>query len=94
VNPVEETHGINVLEALATGMPIVAFKEDSQLNTVRHGVEGFLAGDDPEEWVEFISKLLTDKELYERMSKSALSRAKRFSWDNVIVKFESFLQGR
>jgi len=90
--PVAETYGINVLEALASGMPVVTLNEGGQLDIVRHNVEGFLVSEDPKEWVEAISKLLVDRELYDRMSKAALNRAKEFSWDSVIVKLESLLQ--
>jgi len=92
VNPVEETYGINILEALAMGMPIIAFKKGGQLDIVRHGVEGFLTGEDPKQWAELISRLLTDKKLYNKMSKAALDRVKDFSWNNLIVKVEALLR--
>ena len=63
MNPAEETYGINILEALSCGMPVIAYKYGGQLDLIRHGVEGFLVGDYPKEWVEPISRLLTDKKL-------------------------------
>jgi len=81
VNPVEETYGINILEALATGLPVVTCRKDGQLDIVKDDVEGFLVSNDIKEWAKVIQTLLTDKELYYRMPKAA--RAQEFSWERV-----------
>ena len=41
VNPVAETFGLNVVEALAAGLPAIVYKYGGQAEIVRHGIEGF-----------------------------------------------------
>lgn len=90
VNPIEETYGINILEALAAGLPVVTLK-GGQSDIVRHGVEGFLIRDDPQEWCEVIARLLTDEELRHKMSEAARRRAMEFSWHRIAMKLEFIL---
>ncbi len=90
VNPIEETYGINILEALAAGLPVVTLK-GGQSDIVRHGIEGFLVKEDPQEWCKALIKLLTDKDLWCRMSEAARRRAMELSWGRVVTKLELIL---
>ena len=60
---------------MALGIPTVATPLGSNPEVVQHGVTGFLA-DTEEEWVEYLSLLITDRELRLRMSHEAAKAAK------------------
>ncbi len=64
--------GIALLEALASGKPVVATKVGGVSSVVSDGVNGFLVEPSrPELLVEPTVKLLKDKELYKAMSQAA-----------------------
>jgi len=92
VDPMEETYGINILEALAAGLPVVTCRKGGQLDIVRNGVEGLLVSDDIEEWAKAIQTLLSNEELYYMMSEAARLRAREFSWERVVRKFELLVE--
>lgn len=92
LNPALEHFGINILEAMAAGLPVIVYKEGGQLDFVKHGVNGFIAGDDINEWVRYTLQLLTNNELYEKMVKVAKETAIKFSWDKVAERFERLIQ--
>ena len=60
---------------MALGIPTVATPLGSNPEVVQHGVTGFLA-DSEEEWVEYLSLLITDHELRLRMSYAAAKAAR------------------
>jgi len=60
---------------MALGIPTVATPLGSNPEVIEHGVTGFLADSD-EEWVEYLSRLITDHELRRRMSRAAATVAK------------------
>jgi glycosyltransferase involved in cell wall biosynthesis len=91
LHPSIETFGISIVEAMAAGVPVIAYKEGGQRDIVSHGVDGFLAGDSLEEWVNYINILLTDRALLEKMSQAAKKKATMFSWDRAVDKFERLL---
>ncbi|HID08848.1 TPA: glycosyltransferase, partial [Candidatus Micrarchaeota archaeon] len=92
LNPALEHFGINILEAMAAGLPVIVYKEGGQLDFVRHGINGFIAGDNADEWVGYILQLLTDSKLYEKMAKATKETAIKFSWDRVAERFERLIQ--
>jgi len=60
---------------MALGIPTVATPLGSNPEVIEHGVTGFLADSD-EEWVAYLSRLITDHELRRRMSRAAATVAK------------------
>jgi glycosyltransferase involved in cell wall biosynthesis len=83
VNPSpKEGWGLTVVEANACGLPVVASDRPGLRDSVRDGETGFLVpyGDDG----AFAAKslmILGDRELWNRMSASALERVKEFTWE-------------
>jgi len=75
-----EGWGMTVLEANACGTPAVAFRVAGLDEAIIDGETGFLCDDD-KEFAEVLVKVLSDKELRERLSRAAIEWAARFDWD-------------
>ncbi len=80
----EEDFGMGMVEAMAHGTPVVAWKNGGPTGIVVDGETGFLAT--PFNLVDFtdkITRLLNDKKLAGRMGKSGLKRVRKgLSWEN------------
>src|SRR3990167_5283150 len=77
-----EGFGFQVVEAMASGVPIIASNVTSLPEII--GDAGILVNPrDVEGWADAISRLLTDRELKESMRQRSLERAKLFSWDRL-----------
>ena len=71
---------------MALGIPTVATPLGSNPEVVQHGVTGFLA-DTEEDWVEYLSLLINDRELRLRMSHEAAKAAKeKYSLESIKQK--------
>jgi glycosyltransferase involved in cell wall biosynthesis len=78
-----EGFGIVFIEAAASGLPVVGGKSGGVPDAVGDGFNGYLV--DPlnaQEVADRLNQLLTDNELYKRMSSGSLEWAKRFDWDS------------
>ncbi|MEM0941166.1 MAG: glycosyltransferase family 1 protein [Bacteroidota bacterium] len=80
-----DTFGNVVLEAMASGLPVIAANEGGPKNIVREGENGYLIEPKKEhKFNEKINELIDDPQLYHDMSRNALSYARELSWDNII----------
>jgi glycosyltransferase involved in cell wall biosynthesis len=93
LHPAIEGFGISIVEAMAAGLPVICRNEGGQLDIVRPRIDGLAVGENVEEWCSAIIKLLTDRQLRERMSKVARERAKDFSWEKTVEKLEQLFYG-
>jgi glycosyltransferase involved in cell wall biosynthesis len=80
---VTEVHPLSVIEALASGLPVVGIQSPGVGDTVEDGVTGFLA---PEEdlavFTAKLSRMVTDRDIREKMSQQAKEVAKIYSIEN------------
>ena len=84
-----ETFGLAVLEAMATGLPIVATRVGGIPELVEEGRNGILVNPgEHEALAEAIIKFLSDFELSSRISKMNAMKAKQYSWKNIAEKIE------
>jgi glycosyltransferase involved in cell wall biosynthesis len=86
-----ETYGNAVLEALASGLPVVAFAEGGVLENVRDGVNGSLCPPgDVDAFVAAILRLAREPGLRARQARAARAWAERRTWDRA---FDGLLAG-
>ncbi len=80
-----ETFGNAVLEAMASGLPVLVTNEGGPKDFVVDGETGFIASTD-EEFVEHHRRLAADKELRYRLGANAREYANTCNWDSIFEK--------
>jgi glycosyltransferase involved in cell wall biosynthesis len=88
-----ETFGNVTLEALASGLPVVAFDTAAAGEHVVHGRSGLLVppGDEAG-FIDAVGALASEPERLPAMGRSAVAAARRVRWDDVLSRFEAELQ--
>lgn len=88
-----EGFGLVITEALAHGVPVVAFNAYGPDEIIRNCKEGFLVTQDQiDEYADKVISLLSDIELRNSMSKNARERALDFSLDTIMKQFIKVLE--
>lgn len=88
----QEDFGMGVIEAMAAGTPVVAWRSGGPSTTVVHGKIGFLAK--PFDLADFTKKvimLLKDRKLNRKFGKQAKKRSWDFSYQRHIASLEKVL---
>jgi phosphatidylinositol alpha-mannosyltransferase len=86
-----ETLGIVLLEAMASGAPVVASRIPGYDETIQDAVNGMLTPPaDPEALSAALVKVLLDKSLRERLSAAGLERAREYAWPKVALRTLDF----
>jgi len=89
VNSKSEPFGLTVVEAMASGTPVLATAVDGICEIVEHGRTGWLVTSDPKKLAEGLEILLADRELRKQLSTSALASVRAsFAADRFISDFE------
>jgi glycosyltransferase involved in cell wall biosynthesis len=82
-----ETFGNVVLEAMASGTPVVVSSKGGQVGYVKDGYSGLVAKEkDPVDFTNKIKLLLSDPSLHNKLRTNALKYAKLQSWDTLVQK--------
>ena len=83
--------GIVLLEAMASGAPVVASRIPGYDETIQDGVNGILTPPaDPEALSAALVKVLLDRSLRERLSAAGLERAHEYAWPKVAQRTLDF----
>jgi len=79
-----EGFGITAIEAMASGLPLVASKAGSLIEVVEDGRNGMLIGaEDSEAITQAVLFIYDNPHEAQRLSKNGVERAKEYSWDSV-----------
>jgi glycosyltransferase involved in cell wall biosynthesis len=88
-----ETFGNVVLEALASGLGVVAFDQAAAAQHIRHGHNGALAGaQDEQGFIQAANELLNDAEGLRRARLNARRHAAGQGWAAIVELFEQHLR--
>lgn len=74
-----ESFGIVTIEALASGLPVLAVKAPGAMDILTDGFDGLLTDDNIEHFAKSLEKIIRDPELRERLSKGALKTSAKYS---------------
>jgi glycosyltransferase involved in cell wall biosynthesis len=88
---VEEGWGLTITEAASQGTPAVTYNIEGLRDSVRNRKTGLITDATPEALAGGIVKLLSDKKLYERLSKAAWEWSKEITFDNSYRDFRKVL---
>lgn len=87
-----EPFGLVILEAMASGLPVVAVDEGGVGEIVSHGRTGYLTARDPERFAESVKSLLDSKSLRSSMGSAARAEVeRRWTWDQAAARLEAHL---
>jgi glycosyltransferase involved in cell wall biosynthesis len=87
-----ETYGNVTVEAMASGLAVVAFDCAAAKQWIKHGHNGLLAsGFDTEDFIQAAVLAVQDKPLRHQCATNARRTALTVSWDQVIARFEDVL---
>jgi glycosyltransferase involved in cell wall biosynthesis len=80
----QESFGTVLIEAMASGIPIVANKIPAVRNVIKDGYNGLLVKPTPENLAKAIERLINNPKLREKLAKNGLKEVKKYSWDKVV----------
>jgi len=74
-----ETFGIVIIEALASGIPVLAVRAPGAVDILTNGVDGWLTEDNVAQFANALEKLIREPELRERLSQGTLKTSEKYS---------------
>ena len=89
-----ETFGNVTIEAMASGLTVVAYDYAAAEELIRHHQNGVLAPyDDAQAYIAESVRLAADPALAKKMALAARHTAQKISWDSIHERFEQVLYG-
>lgn len=87
-----ETFGNVTLEAMASGLCVIAYEYAAAKEAISSGIDGLLAApEDEERFIESTLRALQDRDFRKSIAEAARIRAAAFSWDCVNDRFSEEL---
>jgi glycosyltransferase involved in cell wall biosynthesis len=87
-----ETQGLVTIEAMFSGIPVVAIGAMGTLMVMNGDNGGFMVKNDPQEFMQRVFDLLEDQALYKRKAAEAKQYAQGWSIDTLAVKLQRIYQ--
>ena len=82
-----ETFSLVCMEAMASGLPVLATRVGGVEDYLRDGYNGFFIKRDPDDIAEKVNCILSDEKLRRELGRNARKTAERFSWSNVADRY-------
>lgn len=84
----QEAFGIVYIEAMARAKPVIGCLESGGEESIRHSIDGYLARpNNVDDLIEFLTRLVTDPALRQRLGNNGLQRSTEFTWDTNTRKY-------
>jgi 1,2-diacylglycerol 3-alpha-glucosyltransferase len=84
-----EVHPISVIEAIASGLPVVAVQDEAFEGMVQEGGNGHMTPLDVEAFAEAVGNLISDPARLERYGKRSSELSRKFSIEGQVQALES-----
>ena len=81
-----ETQGIMIVEAMASGIPVVAVKAPGAMDIIASGADGILSPNVEEAFAQRAQSLVDDENLRKKIMKNAIKKAEEYSIDKCAEK--------
>lgn len=82
-----EAFGLVLLEAMASGLPVVSLDGRGNRGLIEQGENGFMLTDqNPELFADAVEKIVSDRDTYQTMSAKAIAFAKKYDIEEYINK--------
>jgi len=88
-----EAFSLATLEAVASGLPILATKVNGTEELIEDGYNGFFIKKDPKDIAEKVNLLVEDENLRKQMGKNARKTAEKYSWDEIAKRTLKVYEG-
>ncbi len=83
-----ESFGLVLIEAMASGLPIVVSNITSVKNIIKNKITGLLVKPTQNDFAKAIEKLLDNSQLRERLIENGVKEVKKYDWNKIVQKFE------
>jgi glycosyltransferase involved in cell wall biosynthesis len=83
-----ESFGMVLIEAMASGLPIIANDIPALRNVVENNKTGLLVKPEPEDFAKAFEKLVSNPQLREKLIKNGLEEVNKYNWDKIVKKIE------
>lgn len=89
----KEGFGLVILEAMASGLPVVASNSGGIPEVITEGKDGFLTEEkDSNDIAVKINKILNDTQMYERMTQNAQNTAQKYDYQVIAEKYAKIIE--
>lgn len=91
---IREGFGLNLVEAMACKIPVIATRNRGHETIIKNGVNGYLVElDDVKDLKEKVLSLIDDKVLYDRFSNNGYKEVGKYSSDTILNNLKRILDG-
>jgi glycosyltransferase involved in cell wall biosynthesis len=87
-----EDWGLVIIEAMASGKPVVALDRGGPREILRHEVDGLLSAPTPHQFADAMTRLVQDPEFYRQCAEHAPQRAASFGWPSFVNALDEAIE--